>query len=40
MYLGTAVVYNLDKKTLAKMNADLAVIRAGEAKPVAPEIDR
>ena len=40
MYLGTAVVYNLDKKTLAKMNADLAVIRAGEAKAVAPEIDR
>ena len=40
MYIGTAVVYNLDKKTLAKMNADLAVIRAGEAKPVTPEIDR
>ncbi len=40
MYIGTAVVYNLDKKTLAKMNAELEVVRAGEAKAIIPEIDR
>ncbi len=37
MYVGTQFVYNLDKKTLAQMNAELAVIRAGEAAPVVPE---
>ena len=40
LFIGLGLVYNLDKKTLAKMNADLAIIRAGEAKPVTPEIDR
>jgi GPH family glycoside/pentoside/hexuronide:cation symporter len=37
MYVGTQFVYNLDRKTLARMNEELAVIRAGEAAPIVPE---
>jgi GPH family glycoside/pentoside/hexuronide:cation symporter len=37
MYVGTQFIYNLDRKTLARMNEELAVIRAGEAAPIVPE---
>lgn len=37
MYVGTQFIYNLDRKTLAQMNEELAVIRAGEAAPIVPE---
>ncbi len=37
IFVGLGLVYNLDKKTLNKMNEDLAAKRANEAAPVAVE---
>jgi Na+/melibiose symporter-like transporter len=38
MYVGTKFVYNLDKKTLETMNAELAAQRVNESAPIAPAI--
>ena len=37
-FVGVALIYNIDKKTLATMKEELAVRHAGEAAPIAPEV--
>jgi GPH family glycoside/pentoside/hexuronide:cation symporter len=37
-FVGIGVIYNLDKKTLETMKAELAARRAGDAAPIAPEV--
>ncbi len=37
-FVGVALIYNIDKKTLATMKEELAARHAGEAAPIAPEV--